>query len=132
MGISLAALIFVRLAWRVTHPPPPLPGTMPSWERIAARASHALLYVCMVGVPLAGYVATNFSKYGIRYFGLLTLPAWGPDDKQVYALFNGTHKALALVFAGLIALHVAAALKHALLDRDGVMRRMWPRGAQGG
>jgi cytochrome b561 len=126
VGISLAALILVRLAWRVTHPPPPLPATMPSWERLAARASHALLYACMIGVPLAGYVASNFSKFGIKYFGLVTLPPWGIDDKAIYAVFNTAHRILALVFAALILLHIAAALKHALVDRDGMTRRMWP------
>jgi cytochrome b561 len=126
IGISLAALIVVRLAWRIKHQPPPLPGTMPAWERVAARASHALLYVSMIGMPLTGYVATNFSKFGIKFFGLVTLPPWGIDDKQVYAVFNTAHKVLALVFVGLILLHVAAALKHALFERDGIMRRMWP------
>ncbi|MGH8708073.1 MAG: cytochrome b [Burkholderiales bacterium] len=126
-GITLAGLILARLAWRLTHRPPPLPATLPAWERTAARASHALLYVCMVGAPLAGYVASNFSKYGIKYFGLVILPPWGVDDKAIYAVFNAAHKALALTLAGLILLHVAAALKHAFIDRDGVMRRMWPR-----
>jgi cytochrome b561 len=125
-GITLAALILLRLAWRIAHQPPLLPATMPAWERIAARANHALLYVCMVGMPLTGYVATNFSKYGIKYFGLLTLPPWGFEDQQVYAAFHGTHKALALLFVALILLHIAAVLKHALFERDGIMRRMWP------
>ena len=98
----------------------------PLAERFAARANHALLYVCMVGMPLTGYVASNFSKFGIKYFGLVMLPPWGIDDKQIYAAFNTAHKALALLFVGLIALHVAAALKHALLEGDGIMRRMSP------
>jgi cytochrome b561 len=125
-GITLAALIVARLAWRVTHRPPPLPATMPAWERIAARVSHALLYVCMVGAPLAGYIASNFSKFGIKYFDLVVLPPWGTDDKAIYAVFNASHKVLALALAGMILLHVAAACKHALVDRDGIMRRMWP------
>lgn len=125
-GITLAALIVVRLAWRLAHQPPPLPGAMPAWERIAARANHALLYVCMVGMPLSGYVASNFSKFGIKYFGLVMLAPWGFDDKRVYAVFNTAHKVLALVFVALIALHVAAALKHVLFEGDGIMRRMWP------
>lgn len=126
-GITLAGLILARLAWRLAHRPPPLPATLPAWERTAARASHALLYACMIGAPLAGYVASNFSKYGIKYFNLVLLPPWGVDDKAIYAVFNTAHKALALALAGLILLHVAAALKHAFIDRDGVMRRMWPR-----
>ena len=97
VGITLGLLILFLLYWRLTHRPPALPATMPAWERIAARANHALLYACMVGMPAAGYLATNFSKFGIKYFGLVELPPWGYDDKKIYALFNGTHKVLAVV-----------------------------------
>ncbi len=125
VGITLGVLILFRLYWRLTHRPPALPATMARWERIAARASHALLYLCMIGMPLSGYVATNFSKFGIKYFGLVEFPPWGYEDRQIYALFNGTHKALAVLFIVLIAIHVAAALKHGAIDRDGLLRRMW-------
>ena len=125
VGITLGLLILFRLCWRLTHRAPALPATMPAWERIAARANHALLYACMVGMPAAGYLATNFSKFGIKYFNLFELPPWGYEDKQIYALFNGTHKVLAVVLMTLIAIHVLAALKHAAIDRDGVVRRMW-------
>jgi len=131
VGITLGLLILFRLCWRLTHRPPALPATMPAWERVAARANHALLYACMVGMPAAGYLATNFSKFGIKYFNLFELPPWGYEDKQIYALFNGTHKVLAVVLMTLIAIHVLAALKHAAIDRDGIVRRMWfaPRSA---
>jgi len=125
VGITLGLLILFRLCWRLTHRAPALPATMPAWERVAARANHAMLYACMVGMPAAGYLATNFSKFGIKYFNLFELPPWGYEDKQIYALFNGTHKVLAVVLMTLIAIHVLAALKHAAIDRDGVVRRMW-------
>jgi cytochrome b561 len=125
VGITLGLLILFRLYWRLTHRPPALPATMPAWERVAARANHALLYACMVGMPAAGYLATNFSKFGIKYFNLFELPPWGYDDKKIYALFNSTHKVLAIVLMTLIAIHVLAALKHAAIDRDGIVRRMW-------
>jgi cytochrome b561 len=125
VGITLGALILVRVGWRLTHRPPALPASMPAWERVAARANHALLYGCMVGMPAAGYLATNYSRFGIKYFGLAELPPWGYEDKAIYALFNGTHKALAVVFIALIAIHVLAAFKHAAIDRDGIVRRMW-------
>jgi len=126
VGLTLATLILVRVAWWFTHRSPPLPASMPPWERLAARANHTLLYVCMVGMPLTGYIASNFSKFGIRYFFLVDLPPWGVDDKQIYALFNGTHKALSYLFVTLIALHVLATLKHVFVDRDGVLNRIWP------
>jgi cytochrome b561 len=126
VGLTLGALILFRLYWRLTHRPPPLPESMPRWERVAARANHALLYVCMVGMPLAGYTASNFSRFGIKYFNLVELKPWGVDDRRIYDFFNTTHKTLAVIFIALIALHVLAALKHGLIDRDRVLRRMWP------
>lgn len=126
VGLTLAALILVRVCWRLTHRPPPLPESMPRWERVAARANHALLYVCMVGMPLTGYTASNFSRFGVKYFNLVELRPWGVDDRGIYELFNTTHKTLAVIFIALIALHVLAALKHGLIDRDRILRRMWP------
>lgn len=124
-GLVLAVLILVRLAWRLTHRPPPLPATLPAWQRQAARASHALLYACMIVMPLAGYVASNFSRFGVNFFNAVMLPPWGPNDRAVYAFFNGVHVWASYLFVLLIGLHIAAALKH-LLARDGVFLRMWP------
>lgn len=98
---------------------------MPGWERAAAKASHVLLYVCMLVMPLSGYIASNFSKYGVNFFNSFKLPPWGPDDKQIYGFFNGTHVITSYVFLTLIALHVLAALRHAS-KRDGIFSRMWP------
>lgn len=124
-GIVLALLIIVRLAWRLAHRPPRWPESMPHWQRRAAEFVHRMLYVCMLVMPLSGYVASNFSKHGVKFFGT-PLPPWGPDLPQVYSLFNGIHIVTAYVFTALIAAHVAAALKHALVDRDGVFSRIWP------
>ncbi|MEP7057346.1 MAG: cytochrome b [Caldimonas sp.] len=125
IGIVLGLLIVVRLAWRVLHRPLAWPGTMPAWQRRAAMIGHRALYACMVLMPLAGYTASNFSKHGIKFFGT-TLRPWGPDLPQVYAIFNGLHIATAFVFCILIAGHVIVALKHALIDHDGVFARMLP------
>jgi len=125
-GLVLLALIVVRLAWWLGHAPPPWPDSMPPWQRRAARLDHAALYACMVVLPLSGYIASNFSRFGVKFFGT-ALPPWGADLPQVYGFFNGIHIVTAYVFTALILVHVAAALKHALLDRDGVFSRMWPR-----
>ena len=125
-GIIIGLLIFARLAWRLTHKPPPLPASMPSWERRAAHANHVLLYVCMIVMPLAGYIASNFSKFGVKFFNRITFPPWGIDDQAVYAFFNGLHVATSYLFVALIALHIAAAIKHALVPRHGILRRMLP------
>jgi cytochrome b561 len=76
-------------------------------------------------MPLAGYVASNFSKHGVRFFGIALRP-WGPDLPAVYALFNGVHVVTAWLFCALIAGHVAIALKHRFVDHDDVLSRMSP------
>jgi cytochrome b561 len=113
----------LRLAWRLAHPPPQLPSFMPAWERIAARMSHLALYVCMLVMPLSGYIASNFSKFGIKFFNMLVLPPWGIDDKRIYAVFNTTHVVTSYLFVALIALHVLAAIRHGV-RRDGVLARI--------
>jgi len=129
-GIVIGLLILLRIGWRLTHKPPPLPKTMPAWQRHAARLSHAALYLCMVMMPLSGYLASNFSKHGIKFFNLVHWQPWGPDDKTLYALFNQTHHLAALLLAVFVAVHVLAVAKHMLIDRDGLLLRMWPaRGA---
>jgi cytochrome b561 len=126
-GITIGLVILFRLYWRFTHRPPPLPAAIAAWERLSARASHIALYACMLIMPVSGYLASNFSKYGIKYFNVVALPPWGIDDKQIYAVFNTTHVATSYVFVALIAIHMAAALTH-LLRRDGIFERMWPGG----
>lgn len=125
LGLTLALLVLVRLGWRLRHPPPPLPEQVAPWRRRAARASHLLLYACLLVLPLSGYLGSSFSGYPIRYFGW-KLPGWGWSDPALKELFGAIHYAAAWLFMALIALHAAAALKHLLVDRDGVFGRMWP------
>ena len=129
IGITIALLVFVRIAWRWRHPAPPLPAAVPGWQRRAAAASHALLYVCLIGMPIVGFLGSTFSGYPIKYFGV-TLPQWGYKDDELKSLFSAVHLTLAWVFMTVIALHFSAAVKHLLVDRDGVFWRMWPRASR--
>ena len=126
-GVVIGLLIVLRIVWRLRHAPPPaLP--MPTWQRRAAGFSHVAMYVCMLLMPLSGYLASNFSKHGIKLFNAVKLAPWGGDDKVLYAVFNQTHKITAVLLASLIAVHLLAVIKHALIDRDRLLARMW-RGA---
>jgi cytochrome b561 len=128
-GMVIGLVILLRLYWRLRHPAPPLPTSMQAWERAAAKWSHVLLYACMVVMPASGYIASNFSKYGVNFFNSVKLAPWGREDTAVYAFFNTMHEVTSTLFVGLIALHVLAALRH-LARRDGIFARMWPgRGA---
>lgn len=125
VGLTLGVAIVVRICWRWFHPPPTLPDWMPRWQRIGASASHVALYACMLIMPLTGYLASNFSKWGVKYFNALQLPPWGVDDERIYALFNGTHVATSYIFLALIVAHSASAVRHAS-RHDGILQRMWP------
>jgi cytochrome b561 len=125
IGIVLGVLILARLAWRLRHRPPAWPASFAGARARLATLGHRTLYACMVGVPLSGYVASNFTRYGVRFFGT-PLPPWGSDDRAVYAFFNGLHVALAIALTVLVAGHVAIAIAHAVRDRGALFARMWP------
>jgi cytochrome b561 len=102
---------------------------MPSWERTAARLSHWLLYACMIVMPVSGYVASNFSKWGVNFFNAIKLPPWGVENQMVYDVLNTTHVLTSYLFISLIALHALAAIRHLTL-RDGIFGRMTFRAAR--
>lgn len=125
IGITLAAFVVFRLLWRMRHAPPPLPGALPAAQRFAAAWTHRALYGCMLAMPLTGYLGSSFSGYPIKYFGM-ALPHWGWSWPAAKSLMSGVHWAAACLLGALIALHVAAALWHAL-RRDGLFARIWPQ-----
>jgi cytochrome b561 len=126
IGIVLGMLIAVRLLWRMKHPAPPWPASVPVWQQRAAHWMHWALGACMVIMPVGGYLGSNFSRFGVRFFGIALAP-WGADLPAVYSFFIAVHDVTAYVFTALIVLHVGAATKHALVDHDAVFSRMLPR-----
>jgi len=125
-GLLLGLLILARIGWRFGHRAPPLPAAMLRWQQWLAQASHFALYLCMLAVPLSGYVASNFSKYGVKFFNVVVLPPWGSDDRQRYVVFNQAHKIAIVLLLALLVVHAAAAVWHAA-RRDGVFSRIWLR-----
>jgi cytochrome b561 len=123
IGMTLGVAIVFRAGWRWLHPAPALPEWLPRWQRIGASASHVALYACMLIMPLSGYLASNFSKWGVKYFNAIDLPPWGVDDARIYALLNGVHVATSYVLVALIVAHTVSALRHAY-RRDGIFQRM--------
>jgi len=127
IGITLGVIVLLRLAWRLAHPPPPLPETIPAWQRTTAKLVHASLYVCMIVIPLSGYLGSSFTRYPVRYFGY-ALPRWGWESPALKELCSQVHLAAVIVFSALITIHVGKVLKHLLVDRDGIFQRMgWAR-----
>ena len=136
VGITVLALTLVRIGWRLAHRPPPLPPTMPLWERRAAAAGHLGLYALLLAMPLSGWAAVSASLFNIPtvLYGLLPWPhlpglaTLAPPAKlAAEALLKQIHDAGAWTMLALLALHVGAALRHHFQLRDGVMARMLPR-----
>ncbi|HQY75235.1 MAG TPA: cytochrome b [Rhodoferax sp.] len=129
-GVTILALSVVRLAWRLTHTPPPLPGkvlaAMPGWQTAAYHATHVALYALFFIVPLVGWAYSSAAGFPIVLFGVLPLPDFVSADKALAELIKPWHEITAFALAGLVVLHVAAAVKHQLVDRDGLMQRMLP------
>ena len=125
-GLLLALLVVARLLWRLTHHPPDWPQTMPHWQQVAARHSHRLMYLCMLVLPLSGFLGSSFTPYPIRFFGL-ALPRLWEASAPLKELCTAAHVAASYALVALVGLHVGAALSHAL-RRDGVFGRMgWGR-----
>lgn len=125
-GVSLFALIVVRLLWRATHAAPPLPAQMPALQRLAANATHWALYALMIAVPLSGWLMSSAKGFQTVWFGVLPLPDLVAKDAALGDLLQDVHEALNLTMLGLVLLHAAAALKHHFIDRDDVLTRMLP------
>lgn len=122
IGVTLLALIVLRVYWRLTHLPPAFPATMQAWEKKIADFAHKLLYVLMVALPLSGVLMAINSKYGILWFGLPL--AEGLDNPDLREMFKEAHEVIGMLLLLLIVLHIVAAIKHKVVDKDEIMARM--------
>jgi len=129
-GVTILALSVLRLVWRLSHRPPALPeaiqAAMPAWQRVAHHGTHVLMYVLFFAVPLLGWAASSAKGYPIVWFGVLPLPDWGAGDQELGQVLQDLHSLAAWALMALVVLHVGAALKHHLVDRDGLIHRMRP------
>jgi cytochrome b561 len=130
-GVTILVLSVLRLFWRLTHTPPALPAkvvkAMPGWQTAAYHATHGLLYALFFIVPLVGWAYSSAAGFPIVMFGVFQLPDFVPVDKALAELIKPWHEITAFALAGLAALHIAAAVKHHFVNRDGLLQRMLPR-----
>lgn len=128
-GIAVLALTVARIVWRLVNPPPALPAHMTPVERILAKATHFAFYALMILLPLSGWAMASASpkRFPISFFGLFDVPFLPvAQAKATAVMLHDRHEQLAYVAIALIAVHVAAALKHHYMDRDNVLVRMLP------
>ncbi|TFI56585.1 cytochrome b [Sphingomonas parva] len=126
-GLTVLGLTLARLAWRLGHRPPAFDPALKPWEARLAGVIHALFYVALIAIPLSGWLLSSSSARGTNFFGLFDiapLPISRSDD--VHDLFEELHELLGLAMVGLLALHVAGALKHHLQGHRHLIGRMAP------
>lgn len=125
VGITLLALTLLRIAWRSVRPPP-APPPMPRWQRLAAVWTHWGMYLLLLAIPVSGWLMSSTSGDGVAWLGL-DLPALAARDEDAAEALEDVHETLFQLLLALVALHVAAAMKHQFVDRDGLIGRMLPR-----
>ncbi len=137
IGITVLGLALMRLLWRATHRPPPLPADYPRWERRAAHLAHAALYVLIIALPFSGWLHDSAWKAApevkMYWFGLFEWPRFSfimtldPVLKErLHDVFGEIHEWLGFILMGLFALHVGGALKHQFIDKHRELQRMLP------
>lgn len=128
-GVAILLFSALRLLWRLTHRPPALPAGMPAWQVTASHAGHALMYALFFAIPLAGWAYSSAAGFPIVWLGVLPLPDWVDKSKELADALKVVHKVLAWGLALVVLGHIAAALKHQFMDKDGLIARMRPGGA---
>ena len=126
VGVTIFMLVCLRLLWRLGHAAPALPASMPAWQVRAAHWSHVLLYVLMFVIPLSGWLFSSAAGKPVVYLGLIALPDLVAADKGLAETLKEVHEYLNFTLAAFVLLHIAAAWKHHLVDREDVMSRMLP------
>ncbi len=131
LGIALLLLVIVRLAVRLRRGAPPLPDSIPPAQQFVAKASHYVLYGLMLAMPLVGWGMLSAGGYPVTMAGSFHLPPILPASVTLFALLRTLHTWLGLALFAVVLLHLAAALLHALVLRDGVFAAMAPGGRRG-
>jgi cytochrome b561 len=123
-GITILLLSALRLLWRLSHPPPILPANISKQDASLAAWGHRLLYALFFAVPLAGWAYSSAAGFQVVYFGVLPLPDWVPVNPELANTLKLVHRLIAYSLAAVVLVHIAAAVKHQLADRQFLRRMM--------
>jgi cytochrome b561 len=126
IGVLILLLMIIRVAWRAVNTAPSLPADMRPMERRAAHASHLLLYLLLLVMPLTGWLVTSAANIPFRIFWLIPLPAIAGPDKALADAAARIHFVLFVLLSLLLAAHIGAALRHHFVKHDDVLKRMLP------
>lgn len=124
LGIAILLFAVLRLAVRWRHPPPPLPVDLPPIQRLLAQTSHWLFYGLMIALPLVGWSMLSAGGYPVMLTASVRLPPILPANAVAFAWLRHLHEWMAMLLFGTFLAHLAAALYHGLIRRDGVFSSM--------
>jgi cytochrome b561 len=126
VGLMILAAMVLRVGWRWRHPAPPLPLSLTRLELALARFTHTLLYLIFIGMPIAGLVNAAAAGHSVSLFGIVSIPPMLAENNRLSQLAIALHLAGQYLIYFFMTLHVAGALMHAMVRRDGVLERMLP------
>ena len=125
IGLTVLALLILRVSWRLFDRAPP-DEPMPRWQRFAAHATHGVLYLLMLAIPLSGWIYNSLHGYPLQWFKWFNLPALMEKNEALSDLAGETHEALFWVLVAVLVAHVGGALVHHWFERDNTLLRMLP------
>lgn len=124
-GILILVLSVIRVLWRLTHRAPPLPASTPAWQRSVSGVTHFALYAMMLAMPLSGWAMASASDRPLTFYGLFDLPRLAVAKGSALAgAAHEAHEIGGIIMALLVVMHIAAALQHHFVLRDGLLARM--------
>lgn len=127
-GLVIMVLIVARIAWRLAHKPPAMPGDMKPWEISAAKLTHLALYVLMIVIPVLGLAATAARGRAIDFGAFqIAVPFQVWTDRATRKLITGAHELATQLMLAIALVHAIAAIWHHLVRRDDVLTRILPR-----
>lgn len=125
IGLTILLLTLGRIGWRLTWTKPPLPDSIGPLDRAVASATHTALYALMLILPVTGWIFSSPSKYPLTWFGLFDWPRLPvAKDAPLAGISHEAHEVLGFVMLALVVLHIAAALRHQFVLKNGLIRRM--------
>jgi cytochrome b561 len=127
LGVTILGLATIRLLWRLTHPAPALPASLPQWQKQAAELTHYALYILIFAIPLSGYFYSLAAGFPVVYLGIVPLPVLIEPNTELKIVLKNLHYWLNMGLAVLVLAHLGAALKHHFLDRDTILMRILPQ-----
>lgn len=126
---SIGALVFwltlVRFVWRAKHRPPQEPAAIPAWQKTISSLVHRAFYLVLVALPVSGYVHRMAGNHPVSFWGVFNWPMLIDPSEPLRLLTDKIHVALAISLIALLVLHLGAVVKHTLIDRDGILKRMF-------